>query len=207
MENEIWQVLKTVRTDKTPRINGFPYEMYLKLSHIFPPHLISPEQCCAVKIWIIQASLYLVHMIKEKVNGNATLINLNQSKAFDRVDHVCLAVLSGAWFGLYFHCWIHLVCIPLSHSGGERSRIKILHFVLINSSKLSTLTYAVNSYIEAFEGEPSLTLPDANTTARNSAYADDINVLVMWSGEVKKVRKKLEGVKAYQGTKLTIKSQ
>ena len=45
----------------------------------------------------IQDSLHLVRTIVEKVDGNAALINLDQSKAFDRVDHAFLeAVLSPA---------------------------------------------------------------------------------------------------------------
>ena len=47
------------------------------------PSLIYPEQTCAVKGMTIQDSLHLVHTIVEKFNGNAALINLDQSKAFD----------------------------------------------------------------------------------------------------------------------------
>ena len=61
------------------------------------PSLICPEQTCAVKGRTIQDSLHLVRTIVEKVDGNAALINLDQSKAFDRVDHAFLeAVLSAA---------------------------------------------------------------------------------------------------------------
>ena len=34
-EDEIWQALKTIRADKSPRINGLPYEEYLTSSHMF----------------------------------------------------------------------------------------------------------------------------------------------------------------------------
>ena len=68
------------------------------------PTLICPEQTCAVKVRTIQDSLHLVCTIVEKVDGNATLINLDQSKAFDRIDHSFLeAVLSAAGFGLHFY--------------------------------------------------------------------------------------------------------
>ena len=71
------------------------------------PSLICPKQTCAVKGRTIQDSLHLVCMIVEKVDENAALINLDQSKAFDRVDHSFLeSVLSAAGFGLHFHTWI-----------------------------------------------------------------------------------------------------
>ena len=49
------------------------------------PSLICPEQSCAMKDRIIQDSLHMVRTII--VDGNTALINLDQSKDFDRVDH------------------------------------------------------------------------------------------------------------------------
>ena len=51
--------------------------------------LIGPEQNYAVKGRLIQDNLHLVCEILESIkDGNkASLINLDQSKAFDRVDH------------------------------------------------------------------------------------------------------------------------
>ena len=75
--------------------------------------LICPEQTCAVKGRTTQDSLHLVRTIVEKVDGNAALINLDQSKAFDRVDHGFLeSVLSAASFGLHFRTWIRLLYAP-----------------------------------------------------------------------------------------------
>ena len=34
-EEEIREALKSVGLDKSPRINGLPYEVYLRLSHMF----------------------------------------------------------------------------------------------------------------------------------------------------------------------------
>ena len=52
----------------------------------------------------------MVRTIIEKVDGNATLINLDQSKAFDRVGQSFLeAVLSADGFGLHFRSWIRLL--------------------------------------------------------------------------------------------------
>ena len=44
------------------------------------PCLVCPEQSCAVKGGTIQDSLHRVRTIVEKVDGNAALINLDQSK-------------------------------------------------------------------------------------------------------------------------------
>ena len=76
------------------------------------PSLICPEQTCAVKGRTIQDSLHLVRTIIEKVDGNAALINLDQSKAVDWVDHAFLeAVSSVAGFGLHFRTWLHLLYV------------------------------------------------------------------------------------------------
>ena len=51
--------------------------------------LIGPEQTCAVKGRSIQDNLHLIREILEglKDGTRAALINLDQSKAFDSVDH------------------------------------------------------------------------------------------------------------------------
>ena len=74
------------------------------------PGLICSEQTCAVKGRNIQDSLYIVRTIIEKIHGNATLINLDQSKTFDRVDHAFLeTVLSAVGFRFHFRSWIHFL--------------------------------------------------------------------------------------------------
>ena len=41
-EEEIREALKSVRLDKSPRIDGLPDEVYLKLSHMFAPYWQPP---------------------------------------------------------------------------------------------------------------------------------------------------------------------
>ena len=57
--------------------------------------LVGPEQNCTVKGRSILDNLHLVRQILEgiKDDSKATLINLDQSKAFDRVYHRFFAVL------------------------------------------------------------------------------------------------------------------
>ena len=74
--------------------------------------LIGPEQNYAVKGRSIQDNLHLVHEILEglKDDTEATLINLDQFKAFNRVDHRFLAsVLKAAGFEPEFRKWINVI--------------------------------------------------------------------------------------------------
>ena len=176
------QALKTVGTDKSPGIDGLPYEVYLRLSPMFfpslttiynnlmkqgtipqcfikgivklprkdkhggygisnfrsltmlntdleilvkiladylqtaRPSLISPQQSCPMKDKTIQDNLHMVRLIIKKVDGNATLINLDQSKAFDRLTTLFLSFATGFAFSMR----------PQSHDGSERDEIEAL---------------------------------------------------------------------------------
>ena len=74
--------------------------------------LIGPEQNYAVKGRSIWDDLHLVRQILEGIKDDteAALINLDQSKAFDRVDHRFLAgFLETAGFQPEFHKWISIL--------------------------------------------------------------------------------------------------
>ena len=74
--------------------------------------LIGPEQYHVVKGRSIQNNLHLVHKFLEgsKDGTEATLINLYQSKAFNRVDHQFLViVLETTGFNLEFCKWISMM--------------------------------------------------------------------------------------------------
>ena len=74
--------------------------------------LIGPEQGYAVKGRSIQDNLHLVRQILEGIedDSEAARINLDQSKAFDRVDHRFLAaVLETAGFEPEFRRWISML--------------------------------------------------------------------------------------------------
>ena len=51
MEDEVRQALKSVGMDKSPRIDGLPYEMYLKFSHMVVPLLAT------IYNWMRQGSI------------------------------------------------------------------------------------------------------------------------------------------------------
>ena len=73
--------------------------------------LIGPEQTYAVKGRSIQHNLHLVRDVLEEIEDctDVALINLDQSKPFDRVDHLFLAsVLETAGFQPEFRRWISM---------------------------------------------------------------------------------------------------
>ena len=74
--------------------------------------LIEPEQNYAVKGRLIQDNLHLIREILEGLEDGteAKLINLDQSKAFDRVDHrLLVTVLETAEFQPEFCKWISMM--------------------------------------------------------------------------------------------------
>ena len=92
-------------------------------------------------------------MIIEKVDSNAGVMNLHQSKAFYWVDHSFLeAVLSKADFRLHFRSWIRF----LYASRGI--------MVEVDSSRLSIVAHVVRPWTgnvpAQVEGEPGPILPN-----------------------------------------------
>ena len=74
--------------------------------------LIGPEHTFAVKGRSIQDNLHLIHEVVEGIEDDteASLISLDQSKAFDRVDHRFLeTVLETAGFKQQFRRWISMM--------------------------------------------------------------------------------------------------
>ena len=85
-ECEVRDALKQVSLNKSPGLDGLPYEVYLRMSHMFVP--------------------ILTDMFNLKDDTEAALINLDQSKAFDRVDYRFLTtVLETAGFQPEFRKW------------------------------------------------------------------------------------------------------
>ena len=178
-ECEVRDTLKQVGLNKSPGLDGLPYEVYLRMSHMFVPILtdmfshwfaqgaipgsitkgvitflkkggrhvweglddyrpitllntelkilarvlsnrlqlvindpIGSEQTFAVKGRSIQDNLHLIREVVEWFEGGteAVLISLDQSKAFDRVDHRFLAtVLETAGFKPEFPRWFSMM--------------------------------------------------------------------------------------------------
>ena len=107
----------------------------------------------------IQDNLHLVRTIVEKVDGNAALINLYQSKAFDRVYHGFQeAILSAAGFGLHFRTWIRLLYASprvMVEVNGVRSE----PFTLTRSTRQGCPLSPMLYILALAKGEPGPTQP------------------------------------------------
>ena len=166
---------------------------------------------CAVKSKTIQNSLHMVCMIKETVDGNAMLINLNQSKAFDRVDHGFLeAVLTAIGFGLYSRSWIRLLNATsrvMVEVNGVRLKAFILTRSICESFPLSPMLYVLalerlQCRLRANPVIRSLTLPGTTEMARYTAYTDGVSVLVTNSAELLEKSKEIARYEVVTGTKI-----
>ena len=151
--------------------------------------LIGPEQTFAVKGRSIQDNLHLIREVLEGIKDDieSALISLDQSKAFDRVDHRFLAsVLETAGFKPEFHRWISMMyhnpqaVVPVN---GRCSRVFAIERSVRQGCPLSPLLYvlALEPLLRRLRHErtsPSLRdIPFVSRlVAKVSAFADDITV-------------------------------
>ena len=172
--------------------------------------LIGPEQTCAVKGRSIQDNLHLVRTIIEKVDNGAALIKLDQSKAFDRVDHRFLeSVLSAAGLGHDFRSWIRLLYASPSavvEVNGVKSKPIILSRSIRQGCPLSPMLYilALEPFLRKLKANPTLRgikLPGSSTSARYSAYVDDITLLVASNAEILEVSREIRRYETVTGAK------
>ena len=149
--------------------------------------LIGPEQNYAVKGRSIRDNLHLVRQILEGIKDDtkAALINLDQSKAFDRVDHRFLAaVLETAGFKPVFCKWISiLVVVQVNWRCSEAFAIERS---VRQGCPLSPLLYvlALDPLLRRLRdggARPALRgiLQSGSVRAKISAFADDITVFVL----------------------------
>ena len=215
-ECEVRDALKQVGLNKSPGLDGLPYEVYLRMSHMFVPiltdvfnhwfaegaipgcvtrgvitllkkggrhageglddyrpitllntelkilarvlanrlqlvisDLIGPEQTFAVKGRSIQDNLHLIREVLEGIEDDteAALVSLDQSKAFDRVDHRFLAsVLETAGFQPEFCRWISMMYHnpqAVVQVNGRRSRVFAIERSVRQGCPLSPLLYVL----------------------------------------------------------------
>ena len=281
-ECEVRDALKQVGLNKSPGLDGLPYEVYLRMFHMFVPiltdmfnhwfapgaipgsvtkgvitllkkggrhvleglgdyrlitlintelkilarvlanrlqlvisDLIGPEQTFAVKGRSIQDNLHLIREVLEGIEDGteAALISLDQSKAFDRVDHRFLAtVFETAGFQPEFRRWISMMYHnprAVVQVNGRRSGV-----IAIERSVRLGCPFSPLRYVLALE--PLLRrLRDRTTTlslrgvpfagplsARVSAFADDITVFVSRRLDIKAVKKAVSEYERIAGAKV-----
>ena len=171
--------------------------------------LLGPEQTFAVKGRSIQDNLHLIREVLEGIEDDteAALISLDQSKAFDRVDHRFLAtVLETVGFEPEFYRWISMLYHnpqAVVQVNGRRSR------AFVAGLSLSPLLYvlALEPLLRRLRDErtnPALRgVPFAGPlTARVSAFADDITVFVSRRLDIKAVKKAVSEYERIAGAKV-----
>ena len=211
-ECEVHDVLKQVSLNKSPGLDGLPYEVYLRMSHMFVliltdmfnhwfaqgaipgnvtkgvitllkksgkhvgeglddyrlitllktelkilarvlanrlqlvnSDLIGPEQTFAVKGRVIQENLHLIREVLKEIEDDtkAALISLDQSKAFNRVDH---RFLETAGFKLKFRRWISMMYDnpqAVVQVNGRRSRVFAIEHLVRQGCSQSPLLYVL----------------------------------------------------------------
>ena len=177
--------------------------------------LIGPEQTFAVKGRSIQDNLHLIRAVLEGIEDDteASLISLDQSKAFDRVDHRFLAtVLETAGFKPEFRRGISMMYHnpqAVVQVNGRRSGTITIERSLRQGCPLSPLLYvlALEPLLCRLKDEgtsPSLRrVPFAGTlTARVSAFADDVTVFVSRRLDIKAVKESVVLYERIAGAKV-----
>ena len=157
--------------------------------------LIGPEQTFAVKGRLIQDNLHLIREVLEGIKDytEAVLISLDQSKAFDRVDHRFLAtVLETAGFKPEFRRWISMMYHnpqAVVQVNGRRSGAIAIERSVWQGCDLSPLLYvlALEPLLRRLRDEgTSPTLRGVpfvgRLAARVSAFTDDISLCIPPAG-------------------------
>jgi len=165
----------------------------LRLGRVLP-FIIDLDQTCAVKGRSIHDNVHLLRNVIDYCNGKdmgCMLINLDQSKAFDRVSHQFLfKALHAFGFGPTFIRWVQILYTSC------QSRVEVNGFLsepfpvtrgVRQGCSLSPLLYVI--CIEAFarriRSDPhirGLRLPTVREELKITQYADDSTlVLTDWS--------------------------
>ena len=177
--------------------------------------MIGPEQNYAVKGRSIQDNLHLVREILEGLEDytDAALINLDQSKASNTVDHRFLAtVLETAGFKLEFCKWISTMYHNpqvVVQVNGKRSKAFTIERSVRQGYLLSPLlnVLALEPLHRRLRGEkasPALrgVLFVGCVREKVSACADDITVFVSHRLDILAVKKAVEKYKEVAGAKI-----
>ena len=177
--------------------------------------LIGPEQTFAVKGRSIQDNLHLIREVLEGIKDDteAALISLDQSKAFDRIEHRFVAtVLETAGFQPEFRRWISMMYHnpqAVVQVNGRRSRALTIERSVRQGCPLSPLLYVLTlePLLRRFRDEGTSPVlhgvPFAGPlTARVSAFADDITVFVSRRQDIKAVKKEVGEYERITGAKV-----
>ena len=177
--------------------------------------LVGPEQNYAVKGRSIRDNLHLVRQILEGIKDDtkAALINLDQSKAFDRVDHRFLAaILETAGFKPEFRKLISILYHnpqAVVQVNGWRSGAFAIERSVQQGCPLSPLLYvlALEPLLRRFRDRgdrPALRgiLLSGSVRAKIFAFADDITVFVSRRRDIVSVKEAVAKYEKVAGAKV-----
>ena len=146
--------------------------------------MIGPEQNYAVKGRSIPDNLNLVHEVLERLEDNtkAILINSDQAKSFDRMDHWFLVtVLETARFKLEFHKWISMMYQNLQ--AVVQVNGKYLEVFMIKQLVQQGCTWSSLLYVLALELLPCrLKAEVVNQAMHRVPIAGGFSLCICWCG-------------------------
>ena len=164
--------------------------------------LIGPEMNYAVKWRSIQGCLHLVREILEgfKDATEAALINLDQSKALDRVDYrFLLTVMETAGFKPEFCKWISMwyhMSPAVVQVNGKRLEAFAIDLSVRQGCPMSPLLLLWSPFSVSLGMRklirPCMNSPSPSVLGWRSAYADDITVFMSLRLDIQAVKKTLE---------------
>ena len=179
--------------------------------------VVGPEHNYAVKGRSILENLHLVRQILEGIKDDteASLINLDQSKAFDRIDHRFLAVvLETAGFKPEFHKWISILYHnpqAVVQVNGRRSGAFVIKQSVRQGCPLSILhdVLALKPLLRRLRdrgARPALRgiLLSGSVRTKISAFADDITVSVSRRQDIVTVKEAVARYEKVAGAKVHI---
>ena len=179
--------------------------------------LVGPEHNYAVKGRSMLDNLHLVRQIlegiKKKDDSKAALINLDQSKAFDRVDNRFLVVvLETAGLKLEFRKWISILYNnpqAVMQVNGRRSGAFAIKRSVRQGCPLSTLPYVLvlKPLLRRPRdrgARPALReiLLSGSVRAKISAFTDDITVIVSRRHDIVAVKEAVPRYEKVAGAKV-----
>ena len=177
--------------------------------------LIGPEQTFAVKGRSMQDNLHLIREVLEGIKDDteSALISLDQSKAFDRVDHRFLAsVLETAGFKPEFRRWISMMYHnpqAVVQVNGRRSGVIAIERSVRQGWPLSILLYvlALEPLLRRLRDEGTSPAPRGipfvgRLVARVSAFADDVTVFVSRLQDIEAVKEAVVECERIAGAKV-----
>ena len=190
-------------------------QVLANLSQLVKSDLFEPEQNYTVKGRSIQDNLHLMCKILEglKDGTEAELINLDQSKAFDKVDHrFVVTVLETAKFQSEFCKWINMMYHnpqAMVQVNGESSRAFMIEWSVRQGCLLSPLLYvlALKPLLRRLRDEKAslalcCILYSSPLSAKVSAYVDDLIVFGSHRLDIKAVKKVVARYEQVAGAKI-----